>query len=230
MGKILVLLCASFFSMICSAASVSANAFLVQQYLTMNVAMYIGDPADRQYLQSINEDILRLDALIPEVTKINPSIDSDLLLAWSLERHLIFGNYSKGGYDTNIQMSYALRQRELSEILRSSIKNEKESVRAAVAIADAVANYLLVATSPVGNFNSSAQDSGQDLLDSIKKIDILMGSLKKYDKTKTVDNKFKAINAKWSFLRSALLHLSTSPAPFIVNYTGRKLINDLMTL
>lgn len=230
MGKLMVLLCASLFSMICSAASVSTNAFVVQQYLTMNVAMYIGDPSQRQYLQSINEDILKLDALVPEVAKRNPSIDSDLLRAWSLERQLIFGNSAKGGYDTNVQMSYALRQRELSEILRSNIKKEKESTLAAVAIADAVANYLLIATSPVGNFNSNAEDTGQDFSDPIKKIDILMGSLKKSNEEPGADNKVKEIKSKWAFLRSALLHSATAPAPFIVNYTGRKLINDLMRL
>lgn len=230
MVKIIIALYLAFFSMTCFAADLLVDTFLAQQELSSQVAMYVNDATNKNYVQSARASKLKLDELVASVAKENASIAAALLQAWTLEETALDEGLLKNGYDARSHMEYTTRQRELSHILKAAIGRRKESTLSAIEIADVVAQYLLITTSPTGTFDVSFTDSGTDFSAQVARINILMAALVKPGKDSIKDTKLKSIQTKWAFLRTALLKADRQSAPFIVNYTGSSLVNALLKL
>lgn len=230
MRKIIITLCLALFSMSCRAADLLVDTFLAQQELSSQVAMSVNDPANKNYIQSAKASKVKLDALLVSASKENASIAPALLQAWALEKTALDEGLFKNGYDAHNHMEYTTRQRQLSQILKTAIGRRKESTLITIEIADAVAQYLLVTTSPTGTFDVSITDSGTDFSAQITRINALMAVLVRPGQGSQKDAQLKSIQTKWSFLRTALLKADSQPAPFVVNYTGHSLINALVKL
>lgn len=215
------------------------------QLLLSEVVMLSYDESAEEYRTRTRDQIAVVDGQLPKLLADAAGRDAAVGAAmtehWRVAKGSLLGGSKefgqgliKTGYDAKVHadVDNAL-QRLLAEIDRQYKLRDSSTplaVRTHVLATRAIGSYIKAAGSPFGSYSDSFNTDEDSLDEYVLKVDAALAELRKANqKDAAANERLSRVNAKWQFIRVAILNASKQSTPFIVYKHGGDVTRELAT-